>query len=116
MANFVVTACLLNGLLMLLTIMGNVLVLTAMSTTPSLRSSSTIFLCSLAVSDLLVGFVVQPIYIGFRLNPGPELEHLAYILASLGCSVSLCTVTAIMQRGSVYGSSFSLTIPGYDDQ
>ena len=30
MANFVLTTCLLNGLLMLLTIMGNVLVLTAM--------------------------------------------------------------------------------------
>ena len=94
MANFVVTICLLNGLLMLLTIMGNVLVLTAMLKTP-LRSPSTIFLCSLAVSDLLVGFVVKPIYIGFRLNPGPELEHLAYILVSLACSVSLCTMTAI---------------------
>ena len=69
--------------------------LTAMLTTPSLRSPSTIFLCSLAVSDLLVGFVVQPIYIGFRLDPGPELEHLAYILVSLACSVSLCTMTAI---------------------
>ena len=95
MANFVVTTCLLNCLLMLLTIMGNVVVLTAMLTTPSLRSPSTIFLRSLAVSDLLVGFVVQPIYIGFRLDPGPELEHLAYILASLGCSGSLCTMTAI---------------------
>ena len=95
MANFVVTTCLLNGLLMLLTITGNVLVLTAMLPTPSLRSLSTIFLCSLAASDLLVGFVVQPIYIGFRLNPGPELEHLAYILVSLACSVSLCTMTAI---------------------
>ena len=80
---------------MLLTIMGNVLVLTAMLPTPSLRSLSTIFLCSLAASDLLVGFVVQPIYIGFRLNPGPELEHLAYILVSLACSVSFCTMTAI---------------------
>ena len=95
MANFVVTNCLLNGLLKVLTIMGNVLVLTAMLKTPSLRSPSTIFLCGLAVSDLLVGFVVKPIYIGFRLNPGPELEHLAYILVSLGCSVSLCTMTAI---------------------
>ena len=75
MDNFVLTTCLLNGLLMLLTIMGNVLVLTPMLTTPSLRSPSTIFLCSLAVSDLLVGFVVQPIYIGFRLNPGPESEN-----------------------------------------
>ena len=35
------------------------------------------------------------IIIGFRLNPGPELEHLAYILVSLACSVSLCTMTAI---------------------
>ena len=114
MANFFVTACLLNGLLMLLTIMGNVLVLTAMLTTPSLRSPSTIFLCGLAVSDLLVGFVVKPIYIGFGLNPGPELEHLAYILVSLACSFSLYDDGH--QRGSVYGSSFSLTIPGYDDQ
>ena len=88
MANFVVTICLLNGLLMLLTIMGNVLVLTAMLKTP-LRSPSTIFLCSLAVSDLLVGFVVKPIYIGFRLNPGPELEHLAYILVSLALNIML---------------------------
>ena len=95
MANFVVTTCLLNGLLMFLTIMGNVLVLTAMLPTPSLRSPSTIFLCSLTASDLLVGFVVQPIYIGFGLNPGPELKHLAYILVSLACSVSLCTMTAI---------------------
>ena len=115
MDNFVVTICLLNGLLMLLTIMGNVLVLTAMLPTPSLRSPSTIFLCSLAASDLLVGFVVQPIYIGFRLNPGPELEHLAYILVSLACSVSLCTMTAI-SVDRVNGSPFSLTIPGYDDQ
>ena len=75
--------------------MSNVLVLTAMLKTPSLRSPSMIFLCSLAASDLLVGFVVQPIYIGFRLNPGPELEHLAYILVSLACSVSFCTMTAI---------------------
>ena len=74
---------------MLLTIMGNVFVLTAMLTTPSLRSPSTIFLCSLAVSDLLVGFVVKPIYIGFRLNPGPELEHLAYILVSLALNIML---------------------------
>ncbi|CAH3174406.1 unnamed protein product [Porites lobata] len=94
-ANFVTTICLLNGLLMLLTIMGNVLVLTAMLPTPSLRSLSTIFLCSLAASHILVGFVVQPIYIGFRLNPGPELEHLAYIFVSLACSVSFCTMTAI---------------------
>ena len=96
MDNFVLTTCLLNGLLMLLTIMGNVLVLTAMLTTPSLRSPSTIFLCSLAASDLLVGFVVQPIYIGFRLDPGPELEYLAYIFVSLGCSVSLCKLWLVI--------------------
>ena len=64
----VVTAnCILNAPLMLLSIVGNALVLVAILRTPSIRSPSVIFLRNLAVSDLLVGWVVQPAYIAEKI-------------------------------------------------
>ena len=87
--------CLLNALLMLIAILGNILVLAAISRTPSLRSPSNIFLCSLAVSDLLVGLVVQPVYIALVLKPGPGLSDSLNIVSILGCGVSICTMTVI---------------------
>ena len=88
--------CLLNVLLMLPSITGNVFLLVAILRTSSLRSPSTIFLCSLAVSDLLVGMVVQPFYIAHQLNPGLRLKDAFDAFSSLlDCGVSLCTVTAI---------------------
>ena len=57
----VVINCILNAPLMLTSITGNALVLAAIFRSPSLRSvPSTIFLCSLAITDFLVGLVVQP--------------------------------------------------------
>ena len=55
----VIINCVLNAPLMLTSIIGNSLVLAAVWKTPASRSTSMIMLCSLAVSDLLVGFVVQ---------------------------------------------------------
>ena len=92
---FIVTNCLLNVLLMPPSIIGNVFVLVAILTTPSLRSPSILFLCSLAVSDLLVGLVVQPVYIAYQLNPEQGFKDAFDALSSLGCGVSLCTMTAI---------------------
>ena len=96
MGSFIVVNCLLNVLLMLPSITGNVFVLVAILRTSSLRSPSTVFLCSLAVSDLLVGMVVQPFYIAHQLNPGLRLKDAFDAFSSLlDCGVSLCTVTAI---------------------
>ena len=92
---FIVVNCLLNVLLMLPSITGNVFVLVAILRTSSLRSPSTVFLCSLAVSDLLVGMVVQPFYIAHQLNPGLRLKDAFDAYSSLSCGVSLCKVTAI---------------------
>ena len=69
--------------------------LVAILRTSSLRSPSTVFLCSLAVSDLLVGMVVQPFYIAHQLNPGLRLKDAFDAYSSLSCGVSLCKVTAI---------------------
>ncbi|XP_078343943.1 melanocyte-stimulating hormone receptor-like [Oculina patagonica] len=89
--------CVLNAPLMLISIFGNTLVLAAILRTPSLRSPSITLLCSLAVSDFLVGAIVQPLYIAtevLRVRVYPALRITEIIQFSL-CGVSLCTVTAI---------------------
>ena len=65
----IIINCVLNALLMLMSILGNALVLAAIIRTPSIRSTPhMIMLCSLAVSDLLVGLIAQPIYIVLQLT------------------------------------------------
>ena len=88
--------CILNAPLMLLSIIGNALVLAAILKTPSLRSPSVIFLCSLAVSDLLVGLVVQPAYIAEQIvRTVSALQEAVTAMGFAGCGVSLWTMTAI---------------------
>ena len=87
--------CSLNALLILFAITGNSLVIATILKTPSLRSPSTTLLCGLAVSDLLVGIVVQPLYITKQLKKDDILLWPLYFM-SYGCwGVSLWTMTAI---------------------
>ena len=90
----VIINCALNAPLMLISIIGNTLVLAAISRTPSLRSSSTVFLFSLAVSDLLVGLVVQPVYIANELTNN-LLRKVMTTMAMAACGVSISTMTVI---------------------
>ena len=87
--------CVLNAPLMLISTIGNSLVLVAILRTASLRSPSITLLCSLAISDLLVGFVVQPVYIAYRLAGNGSLYQALTIMAFSACGVSLFTMTAI---------------------
>ena len=94
----VVINCILNAPLMLTSITGNALVLAAILRTPSLRSvPSTIFLCSLAITDFLVGLVVQPVYIASELqySAGGPLSKVEALISTSLCGVSLATITAI---------------------
>ena len=92
----VLANCILNAPLMLLSIIGNALLLVAIMRTPSIRSPSVIFLCSLAVSDLLVGLVVQPGYIVEQMvKTVPKLQEAVGGMGFAGCGVSLWTITAI---------------------
>ena len=91
----------LNALLIPICITGNVLVLAAVWRNPSLRTPSTILLCSLAVSDLLVGFLALPINIAIALTPLPRVSSQSrlsqariFLIIQL-CGVSLETMTAI---------------------
>lgn len=88
--------CALNVPLMFATITGNALVLITMLTSPSLRSPSIVFLCNLAISDLLVGLVVQPILITRSLHPQWKIITSVYeIFAICFGGVTLLTMTAI---------------------
>ena len=92
----VILNCVLNVPFMLVSIIGNTLVLSAIFRTPSLRSPSIILLCSLTVSDLLIGLFVQPVYVANELMKNSSL-HQAIInsMAFSACGVSLITMTAI---------------------
>ena len=89
--------CVLNAPLMLISILGNALVLAAIIRTPSIRSTPhMIMLCSLAVSDFLVGLIAQPAYITQQLTDDRGLAyHVWRLLGSSLCVVTLLTITAI---------------------
>ena len=91
----VIINCVLNSPLMLISIIGNALVLAAILRTPSLRSPSTIFLCSLAASDLLVGLVAQPVYVANELSPKESLKIVKNLLMFALCGVSLGTILSV---------------------
>ena len=91
----------LNALLIPICIAGNVLVLAAVWRNPSLRTPSIILLCSLAVSDLFVGFLALPLDIAVALtglsqvSSDSRLSQASLALTIQLCCVSLETMTAI---------------------
>ena len=91
----VIINCVLNVPLMILSVIGNFVVLAAVLKTSSLHSPSLIFLCSLAVSDLLVGLVVQPVYIAYELTKFGFLYQPMTTMAVTAAGASLSTMTAI---------------------
>ena len=91
----VIINCVLNVPLMILSVIGNSVVLAAVLKTSSLHSPSLIFLCSLAVSDLLVGLVVQPVYIAYELTKFGFLYQPMTTMAVTAAGASLSAMTAI---------------------
>ena len=96
--NVAIVNCVLNAPLMLITIVGNSLVLASVITNSSLRSPSIILLCGLAVSDLAVGLVVQPFYIAYLLKDVTSIEFIRSMTTMLGfafCGISFATMALI---------------------
>lgn len=99
----IVFNCIVNVMVLITAIVGNLLVLYVAWKTPSLRSPSIVLLCGLATTDLAVGLVVQPLFLSMELMP--LLSNSAEYHCNLGkafitmsywvCDASLSTIVAI---------------------
>ncbi|XP_022799273.1 melanocyte-stimulating hormone receptor-like [Stylophora pistillata] len=101
--NILVINCVVNIPLASTSMVGNALVLYGVWKTPTLRSPSIILLCGLALSDLAVGIVVQPLFIVNNfLRAYSQSQIVKDVFSSVYntfgytlCGISLCTVAVI---------------------
>ena len=97
-----ILVCVMNVLFCLVAVFANILILHALYKASSLHSSSKAMLCSLALSDLGVGAIVQPLFVAYRwaqINGNlPKLctaGIVSHIEGSHFSAVSFLTMTAI---------------------
>ena len=93
--NTIVVCVALNLLLSFTTLFGNVAIIITLWKTPSLHSPANILLASLAVSDLTVGLVVQPLFIATTLKQDTTIQIIYESLSIFLCSVSFYTTTSV---------------------
>lgn len=88
----------------LIACMGNSLILVSFARTPSLLSPSNVLLIGLAISDLCVGLIAQPVYMAWKLhqhmNQTPTtvgfLGKASMFVSSLLCAVSFMIVSYLI--------------------
>lgn len=90
----------INAVSLLFAIVGNSIILTAILKTTALRTCSNFFLGNLVLSDLLVGLMVQPLFvlykIGEALGKYSCLAHALFSTSAWLCAgVSFLTLTAL---------------------
>ena len=93
--NFKIAICIINVILCFTALFGNSAILITIWKTSALHSATNILLSSLAVSDLAVGLVGQPLFVVHFLSGIDTVGLLVKISATFLCSTSLITVTAI---------------------
>ena len=85
-----IVTCILNSFFSLLTCIGNFIVVFVIGKTRDLHSPSFILLGCLAVSDLLVGLICQPLFVGYKIA---ELEKNFAVFCTLNVVQSLSGFT-----------------------
>lgn len=92
---FWIVICVLNAVLSFTALFGNSVILVTLWRTSSLHSMANVLLASLAVSDLAVGLVVQPLFIAIMLSRISTIRLVYNILSYFLCCASFITITAI---------------------
>ena len=92
---FGITICSLNAFFSFTALLGNAAILLTIWKTSSLHSAANILLTSLAVSDLAVGLLVQPLFIAAMQSGIPTIILVFNILVYFFCCASFFTITAI---------------------
>ena len=87
--------CVLNAFLASTTLFGNTVIVITIWKTSHLHSVANILLISLAVTDLAVGLIVQPLFIAYLLSGIYIARVLFNIFSHYFCNASFFTVTAI---------------------
>ena len=97
-----VALCVINGLFSVTASIGNLLVILAIYKTGSLHTPSYVLLSALALSDLGIGLVAQPLYIAFKVAEiNEQFEMYCYlgiawhVIALFLAGFSFLTITAI---------------------
>lgn len=90
-----VVNCSIIAITILISITGNSLIVLSILKNHSLHSPSMILIFGLALSDLLLGLVAQPLYIAKELSDYLSLQSACYFFLHNCCGVSLWTMTAI---------------------
>ena len=92
----------LNILLSITAFLGNILILVALHKGTSLNKPSKLLFRNLAVTDLCVGVIAQPLFVAYLMSVVTERWDICYysdlanmISSIILCSVSLLTLTAI---------------------
>ena len=92
----------LNTFLSITAFLGNTLILVALHKESSLHPPSKLLLRSLAITDLLVGIIVEPLYVVYLMSVKSKRWDICYnvnvalfIASHILCSVSLLVLTAI---------------------
>ena len=92
----------LNTFLSITAFLGNTLILVALRKESSLHPPSKLLLRSLAMTDLLVGIIVEPLYVVYLMSVKSQRWYICYnvyvalfIASHILCAVSLFVLTAI---------------------
>ena len=100
--NNLIILCVINIFLSITASLGNTLILVALRKETSLHPSSKLLYRNLAITDLCVGIIVEPVIVCYWTSQAMERWDICryvvvskYVIGYILCSVSLMTVTAL---------------------
>ena len=103
--SFITTVSVLRIVLTLLAIISNILIIVAIKRTPSLHTPFYLLVLSQSVSDLYVGFFVQPLHTAWQVGELKNRLHIRCIIFNIYSLVSPLFITV---------SCFTMTAISYD--